>query len=175
MFLKRIKAKEGKTRTYWALVKSVRTAREPRHQVVSYLGELQAGEKSEWANLTRIVNKRPIPGMPLFDTPETAAVRRVAKRKRRCMCDSRSGSRRVCRVFSAGWARRRRNPSGSRVQNAEIGIESAPHPAPQGRSGAGPHSVLVPGLRHVEDARVVDVSLRSGQRAASADRRVRAD
>ena len=74
MFLKRIntKTKEGKKRTYWALVKSVRTARGPRHQVVSYLGELQAGEKGEWANLARIVNKRPIPRMPLFDTPETA-------------------------------------------------------------------------------------------------------
>ncbi len=71
MFLKRIKAKEGKKRTYWALVKSVRTARGPRHQVVSYLGELQAGEKSEWANLARIANKRPIPRMPLFDAPET--------------------------------------------------------------------------------------------------------
>ena len=73
MFLKRINAKpkNGKRQTYWALVKSVRTARGPRHQVVSYLGELQAGEKSEWTNLARIVNKRPIPRMPLFDTPET--------------------------------------------------------------------------------------------------------
>ncbi len=71
MFLKRIKPKEGKKRTYWALVKSIRTARGPRHEVVSYLGELQTGEKSELANLARIVNKRPIPGMPLFDTPET--------------------------------------------------------------------------------------------------------
>lgn len=71
MFLKRIKAKEGKKRTYWALVKSVRTARGPRHQVVSYLGELKADEKSEWANLARIANKRPILRMPLFDAPET--------------------------------------------------------------------------------------------------------
>ena len=73
MFLKRINAKpkDGKKRAYWALVKSVRTARGPRHQVVSYLGELQAGEKSEWANLARIVNKRPIPRIPLFDRPET--------------------------------------------------------------------------------------------------------
>ncbi len=84
MFLKRIRAasKEGKRRTYWALVKSVRTARGPRHQVVSYLGELQAAEKSEWANLARIVNKRPLPRMPLFETveatepvPETIEVR----------------------------------------------------------------------------------------------------
>ncbi len=74
MFLKRIntKSKGGKRRTYWTLVKSVRTARGPRHQVVSYWGELRAGEKSEWVNLARIVNNRPIPRMPLFDTPETA-------------------------------------------------------------------------------------------------------
>ena len=71
MFLKRIKSKTGKKRTYWALVKFIRTARGPRHQVVSYLGELRAGQKSEWANLARIVNKRPIPRMPLFDTPAT--------------------------------------------------------------------------------------------------------
>lgn len=73
MFLKRInaKSKEGKKQTYWALVKSVRTARGPRHRVISYLGELQAGEKHEWANLTRIVNNRPIPRQPLFATPKT--------------------------------------------------------------------------------------------------------
>ena len=53
MFLKRIKSKDGKRRTYWALVKSVRTARGPHHEVVSYLGERQAGQKSEWANLAR--------------------------------------------------------------------------------------------------------------------------
>jgi len=73
LFLKRINVKsKGGKKTYWALVKSVRTARGPRHQVVSYLGELQAGEKSEWANLARIVNKRPTPRLPLFDTPETS-------------------------------------------------------------------------------------------------------
>ncbi len=46
MFLKRIKPKEGKKRTYWALVKFIRTARGPRHEVVSYLGELQ-GRREE--------------------------------------------------------------------------------------------------------------------------------
>ncbi len=96
MFLKRInaKSKEGRQQTYWALVKSVRTARGPRHQVVSYLGELQADEKSEWANLARIVNKRPIPRTPLFDTveatepvPETIEVRvRGARRTIHLRC-----------------------------------------------------------------------------------------
>lgn len=73
MFLKRIiaKSKNRRPRSYWALVKSIRTARGPRHEIVSYLGELQASEKSEWANLARIANKRPVPRMPLFETAET--------------------------------------------------------------------------------------------------------
>ena len=81
MFLKRInaKSKEGKKRAYWALVKSVRTARGPRHQVVSYLGELQAGEKSEWAmgaelrNGPRAVLKRRPPWMIPVDMDWTRA------------------------------------------------------------------------------------------------------
>lgn len=70
MFLKRISIrKNGKRHTYWALVKSVRTPRGPRHQVVSYLGELQPGEKAVWANVGRIA-KRPEPAqLGLFDTP----------------------------------------------------------------------------------------------------------
>lgn len=44
MFLKRMSIrKNGKRRTYWALVKSVRTPRGPRHQVVSFHAELEAG------------------------------------------------------------------------------------------------------------------------------------
>jgi len=70
VFLKRISIrKNGKRHTYWALVKSVRTPRGPRHQVVSYLGELQPGEKAGWANVGRIA-KRPQPAqLGLFDTP----------------------------------------------------------------------------------------------------------
>ncbi len=62
MFLKRIRvAAGGKRHTYWALVKSVRTARGPRHQLESYLGELQPSEKADWAHVARIVNHRPEP------------------------------------------------------------------------------------------------------------------
>ena len=70
MFLKRISIrKNGKRHTYWALVKSVRTPRGPRHQVVSYLGELQPGEKAVWAKVGRIA-KRPQPAqLGLFETP----------------------------------------------------------------------------------------------------------
>ncbi len=60
MFLKRIRvAASGKRRTYWTLVKSIRTARGPRHQVVAYLGELQSSEKAGWTHVARIVNPRP--------------------------------------------------------------------------------------------------------------------
>lgn len=69
MFLKRISIrKNGKRHTYWARVKSVRTPRGPRHQVVSYLGELEPGERAGWANVGRIA-KRPQPQLGLFDTP----------------------------------------------------------------------------------------------------------
>src|SRR5208283_2201820 len=41
MYMRRCyRAKDGKYHAYWALVKSVRTARGPRQQVVAYLGEL---------------------------------------------------------------------------------------------------------------------------------------
>lgn len=45
MYLRRCyRAKDGKRHAYWALVKSVRTAKGPRQEVVAYLGEMdQAG------------------------------------------------------------------------------------------------------------------------------------
>jgi hypothetical protein len=52
MFLKRLTHRShGKTRRYWALVESYRTARGPRHRVLSYLGELNASEREGWAKL----------------------------------------------------------------------------------------------------------------------------
>jgi len=73
MFLKRIRvAANGKRHTYWTLVKSIRTARGPRHQVVAYLGELRSAERAGWANVARIVNHRPEPKLPLFDTAKSS-------------------------------------------------------------------------------------------------------
>jgi len=73
MFLKRIRIpKSGKRHTYWALVKSVRTARGPRHQVIAYLGELQASERAGWAHVGRILDHRPEPVLPLFGKAEPA-------------------------------------------------------------------------------------------------------
>jgi hypothetical protein len=70
VFLKRISIrKNGKRHTYWALVKSVRTPRGPRHRVVSYLGELEPGEKAGWAKMARVA-RRPEPAqLGLFDGP----------------------------------------------------------------------------------------------------------
>ena len=63
MFLKRIRvAANGKRHTYWALVKSIRTVRGPRHQVVTYLGELCPSEQCGWAQVARIVERTP--GLP---------------------------------------------------------------------------------------------------------------
>lgn len=56
MFLRRLRVrKNGKTHRYWALVKSVRTARGPRQELVSYLGELSPTEHHEYARVRRIV------------------------------------------------------------------------------------------------------------------------
>lgn len=73
MFLKRISIrKNGKGHTYGALVKSVRTARGWRHQVVSYLGELEPGEKAGWAQVGRIT-RRPHPArLTLFDDTDVS-------------------------------------------------------------------------------------------------------
>jgi transposase len=60
MFLKKLhRKKNGKGHTYWALVESVRTARGPRHRVVSYLGELTPTERAGWAELGAQFARRP--------------------------------------------------------------------------------------------------------------------
>ena len=68
MFLKRVRIhKNGKRHTYWTLVKSVRTARGPRHRIVAYLGELRPTERAGWAHVARMLEHRPEPSLPLFD------------------------------------------------------------------------------------------------------------
>jgi transposase len=70
LFLKKIRVpKKGRRHTYWALVKSVRTDRGPRHEVVSYLGELRPSERKGWAKVGRFLDGRPEPALPLFDRP----------------------------------------------------------------------------------------------------------
>jgi len=61
MFLKRLTHRtSGKTRHYWAVVESIRTARGPRHRLVSYLGELNATEQSGWAKLVERFDSPPV-------------------------------------------------------------------------------------------------------------------
>ncbi len=82
MFLKKMRVpKNGKRHTYWALVKSVRTARGPRHEVVSYLGELRSSERAGWGKMARAIDRRAAKTLPLFDrdpapdpVPETVEV-----------------------------------------------------------------------------------------------------
>lgn len=52
MFLRRYsKRKNGKDHAYWALVESYRTKAGSRQRIVSYLGELEPGQESGWAQL----------------------------------------------------------------------------------------------------------------------------
>ncbi len=70
MFLRRYERRcGGRKRTYWALVESVRTGRGSRQRVVAYLGELQQGEQTGWAQLGRKLSGRRRPQPSLFDPP----------------------------------------------------------------------------------------------------------
>jgi transposase len=61
--------KNGKTHTYWSLVRSVRTGRRVRQETVAQLGELDVeGRASARALAASLGARRPAPG--LFDTPE---------------------------------------------------------------------------------------------------------
>ena len=60
MFLQRDrKKKNGETYEYWTLMKSVRTARGPRHRPVAYLGKLPGldpGERAGWEHISEILD-----------------------------------------------------------------------------------------------------------------------
>jgi transposase len=60
MFLQRDrKKKNGTTYEYWTLMKSVRTARGPRHRPVAYLGKLPGldpGERAGWEHINEILD-----------------------------------------------------------------------------------------------------------------------
>lgn len=64
MFLKRHRwHKEGATYEYWSLVKTVRTARGPRHQTVADLGKLDGAQSGErgWEELEALLEGRSSP------------------------------------------------------------------------------------------------------------------
>jgi hypothetical protein len=59
MFLRRYsRTKDGKTRTHYALVESVRTDAGPRQHIVAYLGELNHGEQKRWQRTVSIYNRQ---------------------------------------------------------------------------------------------------------------------
>ena len=74
MFLQRDrKKKNGETYEYWTLMKSVRTARGPRHQPVAYLGKLPGldpGERAGWEHITDILDGKLRPADFLARPPE---------------------------------------------------------------------------------------------------------
>ena len=86
--------KNGKTHTYFALVKSHRTPKGSRQTIVAYLGELSAGEQSGWAKLSAKLSQGqqtadgkipervrtlfdlpPVPDLPPETSEETVRVR----------------------------------------------------------------------------------------------------
>ena len=73
MFLKRVAIKkDGKQHTYWALTESYRTARGPRQRTVAYLGDLGPSERAGWAEVKRLLDRKPEPQDGLFDKEEGA-------------------------------------------------------------------------------------------------------
>jgi hypothetical protein len=50
--------KDGKTRTYYTLVESVRTDAGPRQYIAAYLGELNHNEQKRWQRAVSIYNRQ---------------------------------------------------------------------------------------------------------------------
>jgi transposase len=74
VFLRRFqRRKNGKVHAYFALVESYRTAKGSRQRIVSYLGELEAGEENGWAKLGRGLDGKPPPSPTLFDVEPVEA------------------------------------------------------------------------------------------------------
>ena len=74
MFLQRIpRNKGGEVYDYWALTKTVRTASGPRHQIVSYLGKLDAGDQeyyNSWDDIAALLDgRRDAVQCDLFEKP----------------------------------------------------------------------------------------------------------
>ena len=65
MFLKRQRKRaRGEDYDYWSLVRTVRTARGPRHEVVARLGKLDGVEQKAargWHDLDALLEGRPVP------------------------------------------------------------------------------------------------------------------
>jgi len=77
MFLRRHrKVSGGETYEYWSLVKTVRTARGPRHQLVAHLGKLDGAEQRaarSWQDLDALLSGDPAPVQLELGRPAVAA------------------------------------------------------------------------------------------------------
>jgi transposase len=75
MFLKRQRRRAGgEDYDYWSLVRTVRTARGPRHQVVARLGKLDGTEQKaarSWHDLDALLEGRPLPQQLEFGDQDT--------------------------------------------------------------------------------------------------------
>ena len=75
MFLKRQRRRAGgEDYDYWSLVRTVRTARGPRHQVVARLGKLDGTEQKaarSWHDLDALLEGRSLPQQLEFGDPDT--------------------------------------------------------------------------------------------------------
>ena len=73
MFLRRHrKLAGGETYEYWSLVKTVRTARGPRHQIVAHLGKLDGTEQRaarSWQDLDTLLSGQPLSTQLELDRP----------------------------------------------------------------------------------------------------------
>ena len=75
MFLQRIPRRKGaEVYDYWALTKTVRTANGPRHQIVSYLGKLDAADQDcyhSWDDIDALLDgRRDVVQEDLFEKPK---------------------------------------------------------------------------------------------------------
>ena len=73
MYLRRNRtSRRGDAYDYWTLVRTIRTARGPRQQIVAHLGKLTEPEAQElrgWADLDALLEGRPAPGQGTLQEP----------------------------------------------------------------------------------------------------------
>lgn len=73
MYLRRNRTKrKGDSYDYWTLVRTIRTARGPRQQIVAHLGKLDKKEQHDirgWADLDALLEGRPVERQAALDEP----------------------------------------------------------------------------------------------------------
>ena len=115
MFLKRqLKEARGEPYDYWSLVRTVRTARGPRHQIVARLGKLDGVEQKAvrcWDQLDALLEGRPIAQQAEFGESAVEPYSRDHRPDCKQVCIGLvvtpeglpGGSRLMCRCASCPW------------------------------------------------------------------------